>query len=80
MTEAPKLVVLKPESKASTKHVIEVLEDCLARAREGEILAVAVVEVRRGRAVASHWTQGDHYHLLHSGAQRLAHRLAADED
>lgn len=56
-------------------EVIEFLEAALERARSGDIIGVALVEVSKGRDVAFDHV-GESYHLLNSGAARLAARLA----
>lgn len=59
---------------------LKLVEDVAGRLRSGESIAVALVEVRKGREVATAWSQSPDgsYHLLNSGAARLAARLALD--
>lgn len=57
---------------------VNLLRDVLAKAEAGEIIAVAIIAVEKARTVATAWSQSDQYHLLNSGAARLAHRLAGD--
>ena len=61
-------------------EVVNFLRESLERAENGEVLAVALVEVRRGGAVATAWTCGNSHHFLNSGAARLASRLARTDD
>ena len=59
---------------------IALIEGVAERLRSGETTSVAIVEVLRGRQVAMAWSQSadGSYHLLNSGAARLAARLALD--
>jgi hypothetical protein len=57
------------------EEVVEFLERALERARAGETIGVAIVEVSKGREVAIDHV-GESYHLINSGAARLAARLA----
>lgn len=61
-------------------EALRLVEDVAERLRSGESIAVALVEVRKGRTVATAWSQPPDgaYHLLNSGAARLASRLALD--
>lgn len=63
-------------------HALELIEACAERLRSGESIAVALVEVRKGRTVGSAWSEAPDgsYHLLNSGVARLAHRLASQSD
>jgi len=61
-------------------EALKLVEDVAERLRSGESIAVALIEVRKGRTVATAWSQPPDgaYHLLNSGAARLAARLALD--
>jgi hypothetical protein len=59
---------------------IGLIEDVLERLIAGETVAVAVVEVRKARTVATAYTAGEHYHTLNSGCARLAARIATEVD
>lgn len=61
-------------------EAISMCEAVLERLRSGESVAFGFVEVRRGRTVGTGWSRSEVYHLLNSGAARLAHRLASSED
>lgn len=70
--------VVKLAPLAINQEAIDLVEDVLARLRCGESLAVGIVEVRRGRTVATAFSFADCYHETNSGAARLAARLAID--
>lgn len=75
--------------KPSDLHVIAVpkndeaiamCEIVLERLRTGESVAFGFVEVTRERTVTIGWARSEVYHLLNSGAARLACRIAAEND
>lgn len=67
-------------SRKPVDDIIDLLEEALERAKAGESVGIGIIEVRVGRTVATALSYTDCYHLLMSGAARLAHRLAAQED
>ena len=56
---------------------LEMIEGIASRIKSGETVAVGAVEVMRDRGVATSYSNGS-YHLLNSGAARLASRLASE--
>ena len=64
-------------------HVIEVLELALARAKRGEMTAVALCWVEPSRKMDTDWSRGLGRHALIAGAVYLQHDLvkaqASDE-
>ena len=72
--------VVAIKSQAPNPSALEIAQAALDRVKSGETVAIAVVEVLRGRAVRTSCSAGDCYHLLNSGAARLANRLAAQDD
>lgn len=79
MTEPIKLKIAQSEIN---DDAVRLLEESLARAKSGDVIGVAVVEVRRARTVATAFSKSETYHELNSGAARLAQSLASmpDED
>lgn len=69
------VVAIRAEVNASA---VSLVEEVLERLRSGVTLAVAVVEVKKGRLVATGWVDSPSgsYHELNSGAATLASRLA----
>lgn len=61
------------------QDAVELVEELLARLKSGETVAVAIVDVRLGSAVATAWAGNEHYHKLNSGAARLSVRLASEQ-
>lgn len=60
--------------------VVDLLTTLLERAKAGEILDMAYVIALRGRNVQCGVSTGSEYHLINSGAARLAAKLAAMDD
>jgi hypothetical protein len=58
----------------------ELLNEVMERIASGETVAIALIEVRKGHSVATDWSENGQYHLLNSGAARLAARLASEVD
>ena len=79
MAEVAKLTVAEREVN---EDAAEMLRSLLARVESGEVVAVAIVEVKRAGVVATGFSnsRSGHYHALNSGAARLANRLAAIAD
>lgn len=71
---------IKPLENARNVEAIKMCEGVLQRLKAGDSVAFAYVEVMRGHNVATGYSGGTTYHLLNSGAARLAHRIAASED
>lgn len=73
-------VTLIPQSSKTNDDAIALVEGLLERLKAGEAISVAIVEVLKGRTVTTAWADSPdgNYHLLNSGAARLAHRLAAE--
>lgn len=69
------LTLAKP---APDNEVVDMLEKSLARAREGEVIGLAIIEVNRAGVVSNAYTHHKNYHSLNSGAARLAYRLAGE--
>lgn len=65
-------------AKDINSDAIELVEGTLERLKRGDVTSVAIVEVRRGRSVAHRYSKSVDYHLLNSGAARLAACLATD--
>lgn len=65
---------------STNQAAIDLAEEVLGRLRSGETIAFAVVEVRKARTVATGYVAADQYHLLNSGAARLAVRIASEVD
>lgn len=72
------VIELRAARTSVNDDAIELVEGLLERLRSGDALAVAIVEVRRDREVATAYSASDQYHYLNSGAARLAARLALD--
>lgn len=71
------LTVIRPKPN---QDVIRMLEDALLRARTGDTIAAAIVEVSID-SVNFEISQAERcYHFIHSGAQRLAAYLASCPD
>lgn len=64
------------------EDAIRLLEETLERAKSGDVIAVAIIEIRKARTVATSICKSLSYHELNSGAARLAAHLASmpDED
>lgn len=60
------------------QDAIELCEGVLERLRSGESVAFGFVEVLRGHRVVTGWSKSEVYHLLNSGAARLANRIASE--
>ena len=70
----------KPDpEKAPNTDAIDIVERLLARLKSGAVVDVAIVEVASDGTVSDEWSGKRSYHLLNSGAARLAHRLAAED-
>lgn len=65
---------------APDPEIVEACERLLQWAKEGEIVSLAYVSVRRGSVVGTGWTLGasGSMHNLNSGASMLSHRIAVD--
>lgn len=59
---------------------VRLLRESLERAESGEVIGVAIIEVRRARTVATAVSKSTTYHELNSGAARLAAMLATSPD
>lgn len=55
-------------------------EETVERIKNGQTIAVALAEVRKGGVVATAWSKSDSYHHLNSGCARLAQRICWQED
>lgn len=62
------------------QEAVKLAEDVLERLIAGETIALAVIEVRKCHTVATGYCAADQYHLLNSGAARLAVRIASEVD
>lgn len=61
--------------------IVQMLEQWLERAKNGDVQALALVGVRTGSNVATEWKgAAGHYHELNSGAAILQRRLVNTED
>lgn len=69
---------LKIVGPGVNEDAVSLLEETLARVRSGETISIGIVETHRNRGVSTTYTSppGGSYHLLNSGAARLAARLA----
>lgn len=72
------IVEFKRVAKGANGDAIELAEGLLERLRSGEAIAVAFVEVGADGSVGTAYSKSSSYHLLNSGAARLASRLAID--
>lgn len=61
------------------QSALEIVEDLLREVKSGNVLAVAIVAVHRGRIVMFDYSKSDHYHEVLSGASRLVQALASDD-
>lgn len=59
---------------------VRLLRESLERALAGDVIGVAIIEVRRARTVATAVSKSATYHELNSGAARLAAMLATSPD
>lgn len=57
--------------------LIAFVEELLERVKSGETVGLAIVEADRARNVSCGWSGGS-YHLINSGAARLAHKMAGE--
>lgn len=57
-------------------ELLDMLEELLARVRNGFVMGLAIVEHQRGDAVVIQVSAASNYHYVNSGAARLAHFLA----
>lgn len=71
--------VKAPEGAGPDAEVVEFVEAVLARAKSGELRAVAFVEVFEGDTVAIGHVNKHHYNTLTGGAARLMISLAGSE-
>lgn len=69
-----------PNIDEPDQTIIRVCQELLGKAMEGELRALAFVQVKRGGYVGTAWHYGTQpsYHQLLSGATRLQHRLQED--
>jgi len=74
MSVTPLNVVADPVNESA----LNLVEETLARIKSGEVISVAIVEVRKSRMVATCVSKGAAYHEMNSGAARLAAQLAND--
>lgn len=70
-----------PVVDGSADGMIDAAERLMAKIKAGEVIGMALVEVRRGGDVATFYSQSTAcYHALNSGCARLADRIARDYD
>lgn len=65
--------------KPPNMSALELAQGLIDRIKSGEAVDIAIVEVGSNKRVATAWSAGNSYHLLNSGAARLAARLASEE-
>lgn len=68
------------DDRPVNSDALQLAEATVERIKSGEVIAVAIVEVRRERTVAIAYSRSDQYHLLNSGAARLANRIASEPE
>ncbi|MCV9940924.1 hypothetical protein OIU35_31625 [Boseaceae bacterium BT-24-1] len=71
---------IKVAESPVNESALELVEETMARVKTGEVIAVAIIEVRKARTVATSISTSSAYHELNSGAARLAARLATDPE
>ena len=76
ITSKPKATVHEIAA-APDGDLVAFVEDLLARVKSGETIGLAIVEADRARNVSCGWSGGS-YHLINSGAARLAHKMAGE--
>lgn len=64
-----------PRAATANKYAIEALENMLARAREGEVIGVAVAAVLADGSTATCYEKGENIATLLGSVQRLNVRL-----
>lgn len=74
------VATLKVASDPVNQDALELAEQTVERIKAGEVIAVAIIEVRKARTVATAISASSAYHELNSGAARLAARLANDPE
>jgi hypothetical protein len=71
---------LKLASNPVNDDALRLVEETLARVKAGEVVAVAIVEVRLAGSVATAFSRSECYHKLNSGCARLAVAMASIPD
>jgi hypothetical protein len=64
-------------SIGANADAIELIENVLINLRSGDVVAIGVVAVGKDGSVSTAWSDSNSYHLLNSGAARLAASLSA---
>lgn len=74
------IAVLETDRAACVADAVATLEEALRQAREGEVIAVAVVVVRPNLATSSTHSRTDNLPTLIGGTALLSARLIASAD
>jgi len=69
------VIPLKTFKSECAEDLIEILEDKLARAKEGEFSTGAVVLVRPDGSIMCHFSKSENTHALVAGCSYLAHDI-----
>ena len=80
MATVAEVVSLSKVKDEVNDDVVALLRESLDRAEKGEVIAVALVEVRKAGTVATAHCKNNCYHALNSGASRLAFQLNSQND
>lgn len=64
-----------PRAATANKHAIEALENMLAKARDGEVIGVAIAAVLNDGSTATAYERGENIATLIGCCQRLNDRL-----
>lgn len=74
-------VIALPKTSRINQSALEMAQSLVERIKSGEVVTIAVVEVRADKVIAAACSDRPvgTYHLLNSGAARLAHMLAGEE-
>lgn len=75
-----KIVPLSLAAEKVNKDALCLAEETVERLKRGEVIAVAIIEVRKAGTVATAVSKSSCYHALNSGAARLASHLASLPD
>lgn len=74
------VVELKTRPKEIVESVIARLEEALERAREGEIVALAIATIEKDGSTGCSWSETDDFGRLLGSIARLQYRINVNQD
>lgn len=74
------VVEIKTRPAEVHESVVERIEEVLARAQKGEIVAIAIAGVNLDGAISCAWSETDDFGKLVGSVSRLLHRLNVNQD